>query len=216
MHLSESSLLIAQPWEHMMSRDDGGRDERNASTTIDELAALTRDGFKNVLGSVADVSRQVDHLEQRVDVIEQAVFTSPPPPPTSEGSARTAAARFVRRRMPSLSSRTERAEGEIAELTGRLLAAEAESRAAKEAANKAAEAAETTIAINKQQSRAQGLAMPGSSFLQQMGHFLWSREGAKFMVAMMTALLAGLATIYGVRAQQAAERAPIVAPSPSR
>lgn len=206
-----------------------GRDERaSRGWTLDELGDFCADGFKNMMGSIASVDRKVDRVEDRVDdiddrvgEIEAHIFSQPPPPADAGGlaaaprvAARVAAPRRPRMKsLPAVTKELEATSGKTDDLEGRLLKLEAKVEDTHKVAT-------TAVDINKQQSRAQGLAMPGASFGERASRFLFSREGAKFMVAMVTAIFTGIAVLYAQRAHQDAARAAdrpsvVVSPSPA-
>jgi hypothetical protein len=197
----------------MASND--GRDERAATTTLDELRDLMLDGFKVSLAEQhetrelvsaveARLTTRMDHLSSRVEVLEYDRWGSRRPPPRVP----TPVGGVPRPRLPSVSDRL----GELDELTGRVMRAEAEAKAAREEAQRAREAGETAVAINKQQSRSMGLAMPEAPWWKKVGAFFASRKGAEFIVAIATlaAAAAGLerATDAAQRAQDALRQLP--------
>jgi hypothetical protein len=179
-------LMVVRMSEDRLTPTPGmqGRDEREGPITLDELGQQQRDGFANVLRVLNSLDRRVGTVEERLEDVESHVYSDPPPP---VGVRR---ARLVRRRSPSLPERTSEQAGDIAELSGRVLTLESK--------------ADTTIAINKQQSKAMGLAMPDASFWRKAFAFLGSRKGAEFVLTIAT-LLASIAGLE--RATDAAQRA---------
>lgn len=164
--------------------------------TLDELGQRISDGFANVLGELNEVNTRVGRVEDRIVILEAEVFTDPPPPPGAPLRAR-----IPRRRTASLASRTGAAEGDLAELSGQIIAARAEAqeareeaKAAREEAKAAREEAATAVSINKQQSRAMGLAMPDASLWRKTIALLWSRKGVELVIAVAT--LASVALGY--------------------
>lgn len=171
-----------------------GRDEREGPITLDELGEQQREGFKNVLGALRSLDQRVGYVEERLHDVESQVFSDPPPP---MGVRR---ARLARRRASSLHSRTQENSGDVAELTGRIIALEAKT--------------DTTVAINKQQSKSMGLAMPDATLRRKFVAFLFSRAGLEFVVAVagLMAAAAGYksATDASQRAQDVLRHMPAV------
>lgn len=163
--------------------------------TLDELGHMMRDGFANVLGELSEVNHELAGVKSRLTAVEAEVFTDPPPPPGLAPSR----ARLARRRTSSLASRTGATEGELAELSGQIIAAraeaeeaKAEAREARKEAQAAREEAHTAVEINKQQSRAMGLAMPDASPWRKLATLILSRKGAELVIAIATLAAVGL------------------------
>lgn len=185
-----------------------GRDERGATTTLDELKTIVLDGFSRALGDIATtnsnvraIDAKVDDAIVRIDRLETRVFGSKPPPlmprppvvvvhaASSALPGTSAPPGEHRERAASLVERTEANAGDVAELSGRLLAVEVRT--------------EKLESINKQQSRAMGLAMPDASTWRKVAALLFSRKGVELIIAVAT--LATVALGYE-RATNALER----------
>lgn len=163
--------------------------------TLDELGHMMRDGFANVLGELSEVNHELAGVKSRLTAVEAEVFTDPPPPPGLVPSR----ARLARRRTSSLASRTGATEGELAELSGQIIAARAEAEeakaeasAARKEAQAAREEAHTAVNINKQQSRAMGLAMPDASIWRKAATLVFSRKGIELLIAVATLAAVGM------------------------
>ncbi len=197
-----------------------GRDERGGPVTLDEIHALVLDGFRGMLaesretremvqGEVARLETKIEHVVVRTEVIESALWGSKRPPPRTPTPP---SGGIPRPRLPSVSDKVKDAEETLAELSGRVLRAEVEASAAREEAKQAREAAETGVSINKQQSRAMGLAKPDASIRRKVFTFFASRKGIEFVLAIATlataALGLGRATDAAARAQDALQHLP--------
>lgn len=189
-----------------------GRDEREGPVTLDEIHSLVLDGFRGILaeqretremvhGEVARLETKIEHMGSRVEVVESALWGSKRPPPRTPTPP---SGGIPRPRLPSVSDKVKTAEETIAELSGRMLRTEAEAAAAREEARQAREAAETGVSINKQQSRAMGLAKPDASPWRKILTFFLSRKGAEFALALLTLATAAAGL---ERAKDAAQRA---------
>jgi hypothetical protein len=189
-------LMVVRMSEDRLTPTPGmqGRDERAGTTTLDELRDLVAEGFGRALGDIATTNGNVrilgqkfDDLSGRVDRLEHRVFGSKLPPmmprpaalvPTtseiiaSPMATTSAAPGEHRERAASLLEKTEANAGDLAELSGRLLAVETK--------------AEKLESINKQQSKAMGLAMPEASLWKKAAALLLSRKGLEFALAIAT------------------------------
>lgn len=187
--MSEDRLT---PTPGMVGRDERSDDERRAGVTLEDLHELVQAGFKNVLGAQAETNDRLSDVEDRIGDLEAVVFSEPPPPPRARAGGRLAAARIVRRRgageraeqtadkanndvRPPMRSLTEVARdntNEIAGLEGRILVLES---------------------INKQQSRAMGLAMPDAAWWRKAAALVMSRKGVELAISVviLVATIAG-------------------------
>lgn len=188
-------LMVVRMSEDRITPTPGmhGRDERAGTTTLDELRDLVAEGFGRALGDIATTNGNVrilgqkfDDLSGRVDRLEHRVFGSKLPPmmprpsplvPTTSElaplmSTTSAAPGEHRERAPSLLEKTEANTGDLAELSGRLLAVEVKT--------------DKLESINKQQSKAMGLAMPEASWRRKVAALLLSRKGVELLIAIAT------------------------------
>ena len=181
------------PSPPVVSPGQEGRDERGASITIDELANLVRDGFRNVLREQSlqaqdmrtlrgEMQEMRSSTDQRFERIESHLWGSTPPPPPPPPPA------VVRARAPSLTENVKDADARIDELTGHVLA---------------------LMSIAKTQSKAMGLSMPEASKVSKVGRFLRSRQG----VTLISTVVAAIVSIVNVLRHPPPEAPPAPAPS---
>lgn len=192
-------LMVVRMSEDRLTPTPGmqGRDERQATTTLDELKGIVLDGFGRALGDIATTNQNLRAIDvkvgdviARVDRLETRVFGSKPPPLEPRPAIIVHGVPSVlpgtsappgehRERSPSLVEKTEANAGEVAELAGRMLAVESKLGAVEKKAD-------TAISINKQQSRAMGLAMPEAPPWRKAAALLFSRKGVELVIALLT------------------------------